>query len=116
MGRWRKRFGSFTVGVSEADLGRSQFCAMGEREASRSGGEVDENQPDSKKVFGLEIAEVVGATARVYGKVVEDLRRKRRGEENEARSMAMYLSRVLGGHKHSEIGGALNLGLCSKVT
>jgi hypothetical protein len=26
---------------------------------------VDENQPESKKVFGLEIAEVVGATAKV---------------------------------------------------
>jgi len=41
----------------------------------------------------------------VFGKGAEDLRRKRRGEENEARSMAMYLSRVLGRHKHSEIGG-----------
>jgi len=77
---------------------------------------VDENQPDSKKVFGLEIAEVVGATARVYGKRIEDLRRKRRGEENEARSMAMYLSRVLGGHKHSEIGGALGLEKTSSVS
>ena len=79
------------------------------REKLDDRGKVDENQPDSKKVFGLETAEVVGATARAYGKGVEDLRRKRRGEENEARSMAMYLSRVLGGHKHSEIGGALGL-------
>jgi hypothetical protein len=29
---------------------------------------VDENQPDSRKVFGLEIAEVVGVTARVRRK------------------------------------------------
>ena len=64
------------------------------REKLGDRGKVDENQPDSEKVFALEIAEVVRATARVYGKGVEDLRRKRRGEENEARSMAMYLSRV----------------------
>ncbi len=86
------------------------------REKLGDRGKVDENQPDSKKVFGLEIAEVVGATARAYGKGVEDLRRKRRGEENEARSMAMYLSRVLGGHKHSEIGGALGLEKTSSVS
>ena len=59
---------------------------------------------------------MVRATARVYGKGVEDLRRKRRGEENEARSMAMHLSRVLGGHKHSEIGGALGLEKTSSVS
>ena len=86
------------------------------REKLGNRGKVDENQPDSKKVFALEIAEVVGATARVYGKRVEDLRRKRRGEENEARSMAMHLSRVLGGHKHSEIGGALGLEKTSSVS
>lgn len=77
---------------------------------------VDENQPESKRVFGLEIAEVVAATARVYGKGVEELRRRRRGEENEARSMAMYLSRVLGGHKHGEIGRALGLEKSSSVS
>jgi len=87
---------------------------MGEREAGR--GKVDENQPDFKKVVGLEIADVVGATARAYGKGVEDLRRKRRGEENEVRSIAMYLSRVLGGHKHSEIDGTLNLEKTSSVS
>jgi chromosomal replication initiation ATPase DnaA len=83
---------------------------LGDRE------KVDENQPESKKVFGLEIDEVVRATAKVYRKEIEDLRRKRRGEENEARSMAIYLSRVLAGHKHSEIGGALNLEKTSSVS
>ena len=43
-------------------------------------------------------------TARVYGKQLEELGRKGRGEENKARSMAMYLCWSLGGHKQSEIG------------
>jgi chromosomal replication initiation ATPase DnaA len=52
----------------------------------------------------------------VYGKPLEELRRKRRGEENEARSMAMYLCRSLGGHRHSEIGKVLGLEKSSSVS
>jgi chromosomal replication initiation ATPase DnaA len=52
----------------------------------------------------------------VYGKPLEELRRKRRGEENEARSMAMYLCRTLGGHKHSDIGRLLGLEKTSSVS
>jgi REP element-mobilizing transposase RayT len=77
---------------------------------------VEQDKPESRRVFGLEIGEVVRATAKVYGKAVEELRRKRRGEENEARSMAMYLSRVLGGHEHSEIGKVLGLEKTSSVS
>lgn len=40
----------------------------------------------------------------------------RRGEENEARSMAMYLFRVLGSHKHSEIGKVMGLENSSSVS
>ena len=63
---------------------------------------VEEEKPESRAVFGLEIERIARATAEVYGKPLEELKRKRRGEVNEARSMAMYLCQTLGGHKHSE--------------
>ena len=52
---------------------------------------VEEQKPESRKVFGIEVEEFARVTARVYGKQLEELGRKGRGEENEARSMAMYL-------------------------
>ncbi len=55
-------------------------------------------------------------TARVYGKQLKELGTKGRGEENEARSMAMYLCWSLGGHKHSEIGRVLGLEKTSSVS
>ena len=55
-------------------------------------------------------------TARVYGKQLEELGRKGRGEENEARSIVMYLCWSLGGHKHSEIGRVLGLEKTSSVS
>ncbi len=77
---------------------------------------VEEEKPESRRVFGLGIEEIARATARVYGKRLEELRRKRRGQENEARSMAIYLCRTLGGHKHSEIGSVLGLKKTSSVS
>src|SRR3989304_6317848 len=77
---------------------------------------VEEEKPESRRVFGLGIEEIARATARVYGKRLEELRRKRRGEENEARSMAMYMCRMLGGHKHGEIGKVLGLEKTSSVS
>ena len=77
---------------------------------------VEEAKPESRRVFGLGIEEIARATAREYKTRVEDLRRRGRGEANEARSMAMYLCRVLGGHKHSEIGKVLGLEKTSSVS
>jgi REP element-mobilizing transposase RayT len=77
---------------------------------------VDEEKPESRQVFGLGVEEIARATARVYGKQWSNLRRSRRGETNEARSMAMYLARTLGGHKHSEIGRVLGLEKSSSVS
>jgi REP element-mobilizing transposase RayT len=77
---------------------------------------VEEEKPESRQVFGLGVEEIARMTARVYGKRLEELRRKRRGEENEARSMAMYLCRSLGGHRHSEIGRVLGLEKTSSVS
>jgi chromosomal replication initiation ATPase DnaA len=58
---------------------------------------------------------VVQATARGYEKSVEELKRKR-GRENEARMVAIYLGRQLGGHKHEEIGKTVGLGKASSVS
>lgn len=57
---------------------------------------VEQDKPESRRVFGFGVEEIARVTAKVYGKGVEELRRRRRGEQNEARSMAIYLSRVLG--------------------
>ncbi len=78
--------------------------------------EVDGEKPESRRVFGWEIEEIVRATAKVYGKTVLELRVKRRGEPNEARSMAMYLCRALGGHKLTEIGKVVGLEKYSSVS
>lgn len=77
---------------------------------------VEDEKPESRRVFGLGVEEIARVTARMYGKRLEQLKRSRRGEENEARSMAMYLSRALGGHRHSEIGRVLGLNKTSSVS
>lgn len=77
---------------------------------------VEASKPESRQVFGLGVEEIVRAVAREYGKRVEDLKQRRRGIENEARTMAIYLSRQLGGHRHSEIGKALGLDNQSSVS
>ncbi len=53
--------------------------------------------------------QIVKATAKYYGKTLGDLRKKRRGEYNEARGMVVYLCRQLGGYRLTDIGGAVGL-------
>ena len=77
---------------------------------------VEEEKPQSKRVFGVELAEIIAATARQFGKGVEEIKRRKRGAQNEARTMAIYLSRQLGGHKHEEIGKMLGLEKTSSVS
>ena len=77
---------------------------------------VEEEKPQSRRVFGIGLRDIVRATARVYGKRAEELGKKRRGRENEARAMAMYLCRTLGGHKLTEIGKVLGLEKYSSVS
>lgn len=78
---------------------------------------VEAEKPQSREIFGIEIEAIVGATAREYGKRVEELRRRtKRGEVNEARMVAIYLSRQLGGHKQAEIGKAVGLEKTSSVS
>ena len=44
---------------------------------------MEEGKPESWQLFGLKIEEIVKATAREYGKGVAELKRRKRGEENE---------------------------------
>ncbi|MFQ5683981.1 MAG: transposase [Candidatus Binatia bacterium] len=94
----------------------SKVFVQGVMEKIGKSAEVDGEKPESRRVFGWEIEEIVRATAKVYGKTVLDLRVKRRGEQNEARSMAMYLCRTLGGHKLTEIGKVVGLEKYSSVS
>lgn len=78
---------------------------------------VQAEQPESRAVFAIGIEAVVRATAQEYGKKVEEIKRRRnRGEENEARMMAIYLSRELGGHRQMEIGKVVGLEKSSSVS
>jgi putative transposase len=77
---------------------------------------VEAEKPESRQVFGLKIEAIVNATARVYGKGVAELKRRKRGEENEARMVTIYLSRQLGGHKQGEIGRIVGLEKTSSVS
>jgi putative transposase len=94
---------------SKAFIGRVKE-KLGER------ARVEEEKPQSRQVFGVELEEIVGATAREYGKRVDELKQRKRGEENEARMVAIYLSRQLGGHRHNEIGKLLGLEKTSSVS
>lgn len=86
------------------------------REKLGEGAKVEEEKPQSRRAFGFGLEEIVRATAKSYGKRVEELGKKRRGHENEARAMAMYLCRTLGGYKLTEIGQVLGLEKYSSVS
>jgi chromosomal replication initiation ATPase DnaA len=78
---------------------------------------VEAEKPESREIFGIGIEDIVGATAREYGKRVEEIRgRRKRGEESEARMVAIYLGRQLSGHKQGEIGKAVGLEKTSSVS
>jgi putative transposase len=77
---------------------------------------AEEEKPQSRRLFGLELEEIMQATAREYGKEVEELRQHRRGGENEVRLVAIYLSRQLGGYKEGEIGKMVGLEKTSSVS
>ncbi len=72
--------------------------------------------PQSRNIFGHALEEIVEATAKVYGKAVSELLKRRRGRENEARAMAIYLCRAVGGHKLEDIGKVMGLKNYSSVS
>ena len=77
---------------------------------------VEQDKPESRRVFRLELGDIVRATVREYGTEVEELKRRKRGGENEVRMVAIYLGRQLGGHKHEEIGKVVGLEKTSSVS
>lgn len=76
----------------------------------------DEEVSEARRLFRPGIGDIVSATARVYGKREKEFSKKRRGHGNEARAMAIYLCRELGGHKLREIGAAFGLEKYSSVS
>ena len=76
----------------------------------------DEEVSEARRLLRPGIGQIVTATAGVYGKKEEEFRKKRRGYGNEARAMAMYLCRELGGHRLREIGVVFGLAKYSSVS
>ena len=96
-------------------LGSKEFIGrVKERLGDRA--RVEEEKPESRRLFNPGLDDIVEATAREYGKPVEELKRRKRSAENEARMVAIYLGRQLGGHKHEEIGKVVGLGKPSSVS
>ena len=77
---------------------------------------MEDEKPESRRLFSPALDEIVEATARGYGKAVEELKWRKRGAQNEARMVAIYLGLELGGHKHEEIGKTVGLGKPSSVS
>ena len=75
---------------------------------------MEDEKPESRRLFSPALDEIVEATARRYGKAVEELKWRKRGAQ--ARMVAIYLGRQLGGHKHEEIGKTVGLGKTSSVS
>lgn len=80
------------------------------------GARVEEEKPESRRVFRPTLEEIVEATAKYYGKALREIRKTRRGHENEGKGMAMYLCRRLGGYKLTEIGQVMGVSKYSTVS
>ncbi len=96
-------------------LGSKEFVERVMEKIERKG-RVEEEKPESRRVFGLEMGDILRATAKCYGVEIEQIGLKKRGEGNEARAMAMYLCRKLGGYKLTEIGRVVGLEKYSSVS
>ena len=96
-------------------LGSKEFIGRVKQRLGKKA-RVDEEKPESRRLFSPPLDEIVEATARGYGKAVQELKRRKRGRENEARMVAIYLGRQLGGHRHEEIGKTVGLGKTSSVS
>ena len=89
---------------------------QGVKEQLGGAARVEAEQPESRQMWRPELPTLIRVTVLVYGKSAKDLRKKQRGLENEARAMAMYVCRTLGGYKLTEIGQALGLEKYSSVS
>jgi chromosomal replication initiation ATPase DnaA len=96
-------------------LGSQEFI---ERIKERLGkkARVEAEKPESKRIFSPSVEQIMAATAREYGQGVEELGQRKGAGQNEARMVAIFLGRQLGGYKHEEIGKAVGLGNTSSVS
>lgn len=107
--------GFYREGYQRPILGGKEFVRW-VKEKLGAGARVRAEIPESRQVLGYGLEEIVQAVAKVYGTGVEELRKRRRGRENEARRMVIYLSRALGEHKLVEIGKVIGLESYSSVS
>src|SRR5688572_32791220 len=109
MKRSKKRLRSFTRAHLKPVLGSKDFIGRVKQRLGKNA-RVEEEKPESRRLFSPGLDQIVEATARGYGKTIEELKRRRRGGEKEARVVAIYLGRQLGGDKHEDIGKTVGSG------
>jgi REP element-mobilizing transposase RayT len=102
-------------GYQRPILGNKDF-ARWVKEKLGDRAQVRQEIPESRKTFGYGLEEIMRAVAAEYGIRTEQLSKKRRGMANEARGMAIYLSRALGGYKLVDIGKVIGLENYSSVS
>jgi chromosomal replication initiation ATPase DnaA len=72
--------------------------------------------PEANRYLRLDVKVCLEAVGWVYGKEEATLRRTRRGERNEARAIAIYVCRKMGGLKQEEIAREFGVGGYSAVS
>jgi len=72
--------------------------------------------PQAKSYIRPDLKTCLEIVGRVYGREEKELRRSRRGERNEARSMAMYICRKMSGMGHEAIAKEFGIGGYSAVS
>jgi putative transposase len=96
-------------------MGSKGFVEKVRRWVGRRSGELKE-VPQAKRYIRPDAKTCLDVVGRVYGRGEEELKRSRRGERNEARSMAMYVCRKVAGMKQEEIAKEFGLGGYSGVS
>ena len=83
---------------------------------------MDREIPE-RRHLAIGVEACIRAVAKTYGRSVNAVVESRRGQENEARRMAMYVSREIGGHGHSAIAREMGVlsystvsSVCAKLT
>jgi hypothetical protein len=94
-------------------VGSEQFIAMvkGKFFSKKADSEISQ-----RKELAPDLDLLIGAVSRGYRVEGKDLLYSRRGHENEARNVAIYLARRLRGDRLKEIGEAFKIGRYSTVS
>jgi putative transposase len=86
------------------------------RQRMRRGAKDFKQIPEANRYIRPDVKVCLDVVGRVYGREEMALRRSRRGERNEARSMAIYVCRKMGGIKEEEIAREFGVGGYSAVS